>query len=134
MSPPASIPLSGKRRASCRDYAPAYPPPAGTARKLLSSGYTGRMEFEWDPGKAAGNLRKHKVSFTEAASVLGDFLGTTASDPDHSEDESRYITVGLSNRGRLLMVAHAERHARIRIISARELTRDERRLYEETQR
>jgi uncharacterized DUF497 family protein len=91
------------------------------------------MEFEWDPGKAAGNLRKHKVSFTEAATVLGDFLGATASDPDHSRDEHRYITVGLSSRGRLLMVAHAERRERIRIISARKLTRDERRVYEETQ-
>ena len=70
------------------------------------------MEFEWDPGKAAGNLRKHKVSFTEAATVLGDFFGTTASDPDHSGDERRYITLGLSNRGRLLMVAHAERHVK----------------------
>ena len=91
------------------------------------------MEFEWDPGKAAENLRKHKVSFNEAATVLGDFLGTTASDPDHSRDEHRYITVGLSSRGRLLMVAHAERRERIRIISARKLTRDERRVYEETQ-
>jgi len=110
--------------------------PAADPRKLrsrLSTGYTGRMEFEWDPGKAAENLRKHKVSFAEAATVLGDFLGTTASDPDHSDDEHRYITAGLSNRGRLLMVAHAERHARIRIISARELTRNERRVYEETQ-
>ena len=47
------------------------------------------MEFEWDPGKAAENLRKHKVSFNEAATVLGDFLGTTAADPDHSGDEHR---------------------------------------------
>ena len=91
------------------------------------------MEFEWDPVKAADNLRKHRVSFTEAATVLGDFLGTTAPDPDHSRDEHRYITVGLSNRGRPLMVAHVERHERIRIISARKLTRNERRIYEETQ-
>ena len=90
------------------------------------------MEFEWDPGKAAGNLLKHKVSFTEAATVLGDFLGTTASDPDHSGDEHRYITLGLPNRGRLLMVAHAERHGRTLVISARRLTRNERRVYEET--
>ena len=65
------------------------------------------MEFEWDPGKAAENLRKHKVSFNEAATVLGDFLGTTVADPDHSGDEHGCITIGLSNRGRLLMVAHA---------------------------
>ena len=92
------------------------------------------MEFEWDPGKAADNLRKHKVSFTEAATVPGDFLVTTASDPDHhSGDEHRYITIGLLNRGRLPMVAHAERHETIRIVSARKLTRNERRVYEETQ-
>jgi len=60
------------------------------------------MEFEWDPGKAADNLRKHKVSFDEAVTVFGDFLGTTASDPDHSAGEHRYITVGLSDWGRLL--------------------------------
>jgi hypothetical protein len=90
------------------------------------------MEFEWDPSKAALNLRKHKVS--EAATVFGDFLGTTASDPDHSAREHRYITVGLSNRGRLLIVSHAERSGRIRIISARTLTRSEKRAYEETQR
>ena len=88
------------------------------------------MEFEWDPSKAARNLRKHQVSFTEAATVLGDFLGATVPDPDHSGDEHRYITVGLSNRGRLLMVAHAERHQRVRIVSAR----NERQAYEETQR
>lgn len=80
------------------------------------------------------DLRKHQVSFTEAATVLGDFLGATAPDPDHSSDEHRYITVGLSNRGRLLMVAHAERHQRVRIVSARKLTRNERQAYEETQR
>ncbi len=90
------------------------------------------MEFEWDRGKAAENLRKHKVSFHEAATVFGDSLGITAADPDHSADEGRYITIGMSNLGRLLMVAHAERGDRIRIISARTLTRSERRTYEET--
>jgi uncharacterized DUF497 family protein len=90
------------------------------------------VEFEWDPSKAAANLRKHGVSFNEAATVFGDFLGATAADPDHSMDEHRHITVGLSNRGRLLMVAHAERGERIRIISARTLTPNERRAYEET--
>ena len=76
------------------------------------------MEFEWDGNKAAENLRKHKVSFLEAATVFGDFLGATAADPAHSAGEQRYITVGLSSWGRLLMVAHAERGDRIRIISA----------------
>ena len=88
------------------------------------------MEFEWDVRKAAVNLRKHGVSFEEAATVFGDFLSTTARDPDHSSGEERYITVGLSNLGRLLMVAHAERAARIRIISARTLTPREKRAYE----
>jgi hypothetical protein len=55
------------------------------------------MEFEWDPIKAARNLRKHRVSFDEAVTVFGDFLSTTAPDPDHSSDEKRFITVGLSN-------------------------------------
>jgi uncharacterized protein len=92
------------------------------------------MEFEWDPHKAAENLRKHEVSFSEAATTFGDLLGTTASDPDHSAGEHRYITVGLSNRRRLLIVAHAERRERIRIISARKLTRSEKRTYEETKK
>ena len=89
------------------------------------------MEFEWNPKKAARNLRKHRVSFSEAATVFGDRLGTTVSDPDHSLAEDRYITVGMSSRRRLLMVAHTERGERIRIINARELTRAERDAYEE---
>ncbi len=83
--------------------------------------------------QSAENLRKHKVSFNEAATVFGDFLSTTAPDPAHYSGEHRYITVGLSNSGRLLMVAHAERGGRIRTISARTLTGRERRTYEETQ-
>lgn len=71
------------------------------------------------------NLKKHKVLFSEAATVLDDNLSITVPDPDHSVDENRYITVGWSNRSRLLMVAHIERGNRIRIISARELTRAE---------
>ena len=89
------------------------------------------MEFEWDPKKAAKNFRKHRVSFNEAATVFGDPLGTTVADPDHSLAEDRYITVGMSSRRRLLMVAHTERGERIRIINARELTRAERKAYEE---
>ena len=88
------------------------------------------MEFEWDVRKAAANLRKHRGSFKEAATVFGDFLSTTATDPAHSAGERRYITLRLSNLGRLLMVAHAERGDRIRIISARTLTRKEKRAYE----
>ena len=76
------------------------------------------MEFEWDSGKAATNLRKQAVSFPEAATVLTDRLSVTVPDPDHSEGEDRYITIGTSGRGRLLIVAHAERGDRIRIIGA----------------
>lgn len=89
------------------------------------------MEFEWDPNKAASNLRKHGVTFGEAATVLGDPLSITVLDPDHSLEEDRYITVGLSYRLRLLIVAHVERDARTRIISARELTRKEKKAFEE---
>ena len=89
------------------------------------------MEFEWDPKKEAKNIRKHKVTFSEAATVFADTLSTTVPDPDHSEDEDRYIIIGLSQRPRLLMVAHTERGERIRIISARTLTPAEREAYEE---
>ena len=92
---------------------------------------TVRMEFEWDPEKAARNLDKHKVSFSEAATVFGDPLSVTVPDPDHSEGEDRYITIGMSDSNRLLMVAHTERGDRIRIISARGLTRAERQAHEE---
>jgi uncharacterized DUF497 family protein len=91
------------------------------------------VEFEWDANKAAENLRKHKVSFIEAATVFGDFLSITAPDPAHSAGEQRYVTVGFSNLRRLLMVAHAERGERIRITSARTLTANEKRAYENTQ-
>ncbi len=89
------------------------------------------MDFEWDPRKAETNLRKHGVPFTEAGTVSGDDLAITVPDPDHSDDENRYITIGWSNRRRLLMVAHTDRDDRIRIISARELTKVERKEYEE---
>ncbi len=89
------------------------------------------MQFEWDPNKADQNLGKHKVSFTEAATIFADDLSITVYDPDHSEDEDRYITIGLSYLRRLLMVAHTERGDFIRIISARELTSAEREAYEE---
>jgi uncharacterized DUF497 family protein len=75
------------------------------------------IEFEWDPLKARANLRKHHVAFQEAATVLRDPVGITILDPDHSEEEDRYITVGASARGRLLLVAHTDRGVRTRIIS-----------------
>ncbi|HEY5270714.1 MAG TPA: BrnT family toxin [Anaerolineales bacterium] len=89
------------------------------------------MIFEWNSRKAEANLRKHSVSFTEAGTVFGDGLAITVPDPDHSKDEDRYITIGWSNRRRLLMIAHTDRGERIRIISARELTGSERKAYEE---
>ncbi len=88
-------------------------------------------EFEWDPEKARRNVRKYGVAFSEAATVLRVPLAITISDPDHSVDEDRYITIGMSAAHRLLMVAHTESGRRIRIINARELTRAERMAYEE---
>ena len=89
------------------------------------------IEFEWDPTKATRNLRKHGVAFREAAMVFGDPFGITVYDPDHSEQEDRFITIGWSAAGRLLIVAHPDRGARIRILSARQLGRRERREYED---
>ena len=89
------------------------------------------MDFEWDPLKATDNFRKHGVSFHEAASVFGDVLSITQYDPDHSATEHRFITVGLSHGGQVLMVAHTDRGNKIRIISARQTTRRERKYYEE---
>lgn len=89
------------------------------------------MEFEWDPNKAALNLERHDVSFSEAATVFDDPLSVAVLDPDHSFEEQRFIIVGSSHRGRLLIVAYTERGENIRIITARELTRKEREAYEE---
>ena len=89
------------------------------------------MKFEWDTAKAASNIRKHGVSFDEAGSVFLDRLAVSGPDPDHSIEESRYITFGLSRLGRLLAVSHTYRPGAIRIISARRVTRAERKIYEE---
>jgi uncharacterized protein len=89
------------------------------------------MRLEWDARKARENLRKHGVAFEEASSVIFDPLSATGEDPDHSMDERRLITFGVSSSGRLLVVAHAERGNAIRIISARSATRAERKIYEE---
>ena len=77
------------------------------------------MRFEWNALKAAGNLRKHGVSFDEAASAFFDPLSATGDDPDHSLAERRFVTFGMSSSGRLLVVAHTERNEAIRIITAR---------------
>jgi uncharacterized DUF497 family protein len=89
------------------------------------------VEFEWDPEKSKSNLRHRGVFFEEAATVFDDVLSITVPDPDHSFDETCYVIVGVSHEGRLLIVSHADGGDRIRIISARELTRDERSAYEE---
>jgi uncharacterized DUF497 family protein len=86
--------------------------------------------FEWDPRKAAVNERKHGVSFAEASTVFGDPSSFTIADPDHSENEERWILVGVSHRNRLLVIAHADFGDSIRIISARPANRKERRGYE----
>lgn len=89
------------------------------------------MEFEWDERKAATNLKKHGVSFHEAGTVFGDPMAITFPDPDHSVTEQRFVTFGLSQSDRLLVVAHTDRGRTIRIISARLMTRHERKIYEE---
>jgi uncharacterized protein len=89
------------------------------------------VNFEWDPGKATQNRRKHRVSFHEAATVFGDPLAVTFHDPDHSISEERFITIGMSRAGLVLIVAHSDRGENIRIISARKTTLRERKHYEE---
>ena len=87
-------------------------------------------EFAWDPIKAASNLQKHGVSFTEAATVFFDPLSITVPDPMHSLSEDRFVITGLSYQQRHLVVVHSDRGDRIRIISARLATSSERKKYE----
>jgi uncharacterized DUF497 family protein len=89
------------------------------------------VTYEWDPGKAEENFRKHRVRFEEAASVFLDPAALTFWDPDHSEEEDREITIGRSARRRVLFVAHTARSGGVRIINARQATRKERRQYAE---
>lgn len=90
------------------------------------------MEFEWDPDKAAANARRHGVEFAEAMTIFGDPLELTIVDPDHSHDEWRFVSIGGSVAGRLLVVAYTEREGRTRIINAREASSQERKSYEST--
>jgi hypothetical protein len=89
------------------------------------------MTFQWDSTKARLNLWKHHVSFEEATTALLDPLSKTDSDPDHSIQERRFITFGMSVRRRLLVVSYTERGEVIRLISARLATKTERKMYEE---
>jgi hypothetical protein len=88
------------------------------------------VQFEWHPEKAHENLIKHGISFDEAATVFGDPLALTIDDPDHSQEERRLLTTGVSPRQRLIIVAHTDRDGRVRIISARDVTPAERKQYE----
>jgi uncharacterized DUF497 family protein len=92
------------------------------------------VRFRSDSRKAEVNLRKHGVSFEEASTVFGHPLAATKDDPDHSVDENRYLTMGYSNRQRLLVVSHCDEGEEVRIISAREPTSKERRQYESEDR
>lgn len=91
------------------------------------------LRFEWDPRKAAANLRKHGVSFSEAETVVSDEHGLLIDDPEHSLDEDRFVLLGVSATSRLLVVVHCYRadDLVIRIVSARKADRFERRQYEE---
>ena len=89
------------------------------------------MQFEWDPEKAALNLAEHGISFEEAATAFGDALSRTIADPDHSDDEQRFVLLGLTFRGRLVVVSHTDRGETVRLISARPATSRERRSYEQ---
>ena len=88
------------------------------------------LRFEWDQRKADSNLKKHGVSFQEAASVFADALSITITDPDHSASEARFVDLGVSHRNRLLVISYVERGEVIRIISARRASRSEQKYYE----
>jgi len=91
--------------------------------------------YEWDPAKAAANLKTHKVSFDEATSVFTDPFALTFDDPDHSLDEKRFITIGTSSKNRVLFLAHADRgEDHIRIIQGRRATRSEAHAYQESRK
>lgn len=89
------------------------------------------MDFEWDEKKAFANEKKHSVSFLEATEVFGDEHASCVHDPDHSYDEARYLLFGVSSKGNHLVVSYTERSNTIRLISARRMTRRERKAYEQ---
>jgi uncharacterized DUF497 family protein len=91
----------------------------------------GGIEFEWDLIKAASNLRKHGLSFQEAATMFSDQLALTVADPDHSAEEDRFVSIGYTETGRLVVVTHTDRDGKTRIICARTANRKERKTHEE---
>lgn len=88
------------------------------------------MKFQWNPAKASSNIKKHGISFEEAVTVFSDPFAITIVDPDHSTEECRLLTTGRSKLQRLLVVSHTERQNEVRLISARLVTRNERKIYE----
>jgi len=90
-----------------------------------------KLGFEWDEAKAKANLKKHRVGFDEGTTVFTDPFSITIHDPDHSADEQRYVDIGSSDKGRVLVVVYTERGSNIRIVSCRKATPSERKLYEE---
>ena len=89
------------------------------------------LEFEWDEQKAASNIEKHGISFREAATAFGDFNSITIMDPHHSSVEMRFVLLGMTYHGRLVVVSHTERGHRIRIVNARRANRREQKAYEQ---
>ncbi len=90
-----------------------------------------QIDVEWDDDKNAINIRLHDISFAEAVTVFYDSLHGSKPDPEHSLDEYRFLTMGYSDRGRLILISHTDRQGKIRLISARKPTRNERKDYEE---
>jgi uncharacterized DUF497 family protein len=105
-------------------------PPCGRGASIKFDCF-GLLRFEWNPEKGKQNYKKHGITFQEAATVFGDIFSVTFPDPDHSSEEERYITVGMSEFRKVLVVSHVDRGDTIRIISARRTTRHERKYYEE---
>lgn len=89
------------------------------------------VQFEWDPAKSASNIEKHAITFEEASTIFGDTLSTTIVDPDISAAELRFVTLGRSSSGKLLVVVHVDRSNATRIVSARRATKQEQKRYEE---
>ena len=123
------------RAPGCRTLWPVEAPARSLCRAFgRQRGNRSTLEtviLEWDPSKAASNWRKHRVDFHEAGTVLDDPLSTTFPDPDHSLDEPRHLTIGVSVSGRILVVSHVDRRDAVRLISARRATPRERKFYEE---
>jgi uncharacterized DUF497 family protein len=100
----------------------------------MHMGSSNLLTYEWDKRKEASNIKKHGVSFHEASTVFLDVLSMTFHDPDNSDDEDRFITLGIASTGKLLFISHTDRGTITRIISAREATIKERQEYEKTSR